>query len=465
MLIYFVGIGYLATIRPFWFDELFTLYISQTQSLTQVLELLGPMDPHPPVQYVLVMISHQLFGVNELTTRLPALVMLGVFMTVCYALARKYLNNQSALFAVLLIILSVSLKYGYEARPYAIVIGFTALTYWYWIKARESKKVFPIILAGLFSGLTVLTHFYAVLGFLPLYLYQLISVAKKEKGAWPLLISIGLGSGLLLTTLPILQSITVLSKNNWAAPSLYDFLAAGLHFHWFIAILGIIGLWNFKALLISATDKIKSSKELQAVLLLVTLMLYGFLFSLISGAFHNRYVFATLLGSVTLGAMIFYYLNNTQKILTLLCSIVIGTYIYTAEIITSPAKEQHIIEKNLTTFESNVSGPVVFAHYLDYLLYYHYSNPQLRDRLIYLIDYSLDFKYEKISGDISLHKLKELKPDLNLQDLNTFLIANKSFHIVGNTSFSYHLDSLNLRYEHEYININGLTLNKIITSK
>ncbi|MEM6830583.1 MAG: hypothetical protein AAF551_08690, partial [Bacteroidota bacterium] len=65
MLLYFFSAITLAGVRPYWADEIYTLYIAETDSFSEILTLLGPMDPHPPIQYFLTVISHRLFGVNE----------------------------------------------------------------------------------------------------------------------------------------------------------------------------------------------------------------------------------------------------------------------------------------------------------------------------------------------------------------------------------------------------------------
>lgn len=461
---FFVGTGYLSSIRPLWFDELFTFYIAGTGSLSNIMELLGPMDPHPPVQYILVSLSLKCFGYSELATRIPSITMIGVFMTCTYAIVLRFLDKKSALFAVLLILLSVGFKYGYEARPYAIVLGFVSLSYWSWLLARESKKITFVLLTGVFCAATVLTHFYAILALFPLYLFQLWSTFKREKGGLLLLISMGLGSAMIFTMVPILKSITVLSKNNWAAPSLYDFLAAGLHFYWFLALLSLVFLWHAKASWEKLKTFLKSRKNYTVLLLLASLMLYGFLISLITGAFHNRYVISTLLGSVCTAALFFHVFNGKQKILSLLLVVVTGFALYAFSSIRAPFHEREMLSKKIDAFNRSEQVPIVFSHYLDYLIYYHYGDEELKKRLVYLIDYSLDFDYPMISGDISLHMLKKIKPDLNLEDYQTFLDQNTNFLVYGNQAFSYELQDLYNNYDVEEFKTDDIIFKKLKTS-
>lgn len=438
---YLIGCSYLAMVRPIWFDELFTHYIVETGSISKILELLGPMDPHPPVHYLMVFISHSLLGVSELSTRLPAIVMLGLMMVGSYAIIEKFCNKSTALFCVLLILVSVSFRYSYEARPYSSVLAFTTLTYWFWFNARENTKWLYITLSGLFCGITVLTHFYAVLGLIPIFVFQFVALIKEGKPAFKLSMSIAIGTSLLLLALPTLKSITVLSKDNWAAPSLYDFIAASAHFFWFTLVVLVVSVWDIKRIYKELRSLVKLNNYLLVTFSLAGLILYGFLFSLISGAFHYRYVFSAFLGSVLTTSILFYILNPIQKRISLILIVIIGIGLYTYDTIKNPFEERARIQKHTQTFQK-IKTPIVFGHYLDYLQYYHYSDSTQRKQLVYLIDYSKNFDYPSISGDVSLYKLLELKNDLNIQDYNTFIQNQPLFHFYGNQSFSYDMKKL-----------------------
>src|ERR1051325_1232310 len=60
--------------RRMWFDELFTYYIAQAPSISQLLDGIAHVDLNPPLSYILVRFCHKLFGASEVATRLPSTV-------------------------------------------------------------------------------------------------------------------------------------------------------------------------------------------------------------------------------------------------------------------------------------------------------------------------------------------------------------------------------------------------------
>ena len=64
-----------ASQRPLWNDELYTLYIARLHSMTDVWEaLLTGAEQLPPLFYLLTRASLALLGTNELSLRLPEVV-------------------------------------------------------------------------------------------------------------------------------------------------------------------------------------------------------------------------------------------------------------------------------------------------------------------------------------------------------------------------------------------------------
>src|SRR6476659_6189756 len=78
----FLGALYVVLVLPsvhshLWFDELNTYYIAQASSPARMIEEIRILDLNPPLMYVLVSASMDLFGHSEFGVRLP--VMLGFF--------------------------------------------------------------------------------------------------------------------------------------------------------------------------------------------------------------------------------------------------------------------------------------------------------------------------------------------------------------------------------------------------
>ena len=74
-ILYLAVTGLLASQKPLWNDELYTLYIARLPSMTDVWDALSTgAEQLPPFFYVLTRASLALFGTNELSLRLPEVI-------------------------------------------------------------------------------------------------------------------------------------------------------------------------------------------------------------------------------------------------------------------------------------------------------------------------------------------------------------------------------------------------------
>ena len=77
--------------KPFWYDELFTIYIARLPGLSQIWEAFtSAADGMPPLLHLLTKASMAAFGEGALSVRIPA--MLGVWtMCLClYLVVRRH---------------------------------------------------------------------------------------------------------------------------------------------------------------------------------------------------------------------------------------------------------------------------------------------------------------------------------------------------------------------------------------
>jgi len=72
---YFAATCFRASRKLFWFDELFTVYISRLSDLKSVWKaLLHGADSKPPLLYVFTQFWQHLLGEGPMVTRLPAIL-------------------------------------------------------------------------------------------------------------------------------------------------------------------------------------------------------------------------------------------------------------------------------------------------------------------------------------------------------------------------------------------------------
>jgi hypothetical protein len=163
--LYFIATCFRAHRKLFWFDELFTLYLSRLPSAAALWDaLIHGADFNPPLFYLFSRLATPFFGDIQVALRLPEIV---GFWVLCLCLFRFVSVRTSVLagvIAMLFPLLTTAYFYAYEARPHGIVIGFAGIALVCWQAAAYSSRRTGW-LVGLFSALSlaILTHTYAIL--------------------------------------------------------------------------------------------------------------------------------------------------------------------------------------------------------------------------------------------------------------------------------------------------------------
>ncbi len=233
---------YHALTVPLWFDELFTLFISRLSSLEKMLQAI-PADGQPPLQYLLTHLSLRLPGETELTLRLPELLAYMAAGPLTYRIVRRHGTAVQALFALGLLLGSyVGMEQAYTARPYGLLIAFTALTFYSWQTAalREHHRLLPLcgVAVGI-AGANLSHHFGVVHTGLFLACGEIARLIQRRRPDAGMAAAIAAGLISLVFTLPLAHmSRTVLgeavlhSTNFWAKPM-------PIHLLWYLVMFSL----------------------------------------------------------------------------------------------------------------------------------------------------------------------------------------------------------------------------------
>ena len=184
--VYFADVFWRASRKPFWFDELFTVYLCRLPSLKSTwIAVQHGADFNPPLFYVFTRISEALFGEGNIATRLPEMV--GVWL-LCFCLfvfiARRH-GRLSGLIAAAFPLLTLAFYYAYEARPHGITLGWCGLALLCWQRVVEEKSrpwwsvAFLLVMLG-----SMLTHVYAVYLIVPFALAEAYGFLSSRKIHW-----------------------------------------------------------------------------------------------------------------------------------------------------------------------------------------------------------------------------------------------------------------------------------------
>lgn len=163
----------IASHRLFWYDEIFTVTISQLPDYSTIWKALAhAVDAMPPTYYMLVRIFDQLPISREVAARLPSALAMVAGMLITFDCARRLSNGVYGLIAFSVLSSSALPYYGYEARPYALYFMFASLALWIWLHASDSGKL-SSFLFGIVIFLAVAVHYYAILCLVPYAVWEL----------------------------------------------------------------------------------------------------------------------------------------------------------------------------------------------------------------------------------------------------------------------------------------------------
>ena len=140
--LYLAVTGVIAWNKPLWNDELYTLYIARLPDFSDVWAALSTgAEQTPPFFYVVTRASLALFGPSELSLRLPAVVGFWVMALCLYRFVSNRDSALAGLVAMLFPLVTSAYYYASEARPYALVLGFSGVALLCWQAGADDPAV------------------------------------------------------------------------------------------------------------------------------------------------------------------------------------------------------------------------------------------------------------------------------------------------------------------------------------
>ena len=437
--------------QPLWFDELFTWHIAQMPTLTGLWKALGPMDPSPPLYYIVTRIFQSIFGYGEFATRLPALISFLVALFFLFLIIDRRCGAITALTGVLLLCFSPAALLITNARTYTFILALCTISLWCWqVAAADNRRTLPLL--GLFLSLTMAlySHFYAFLLFVPIVAGDTYRSFQIRRIDWPVWLTLLLAAATIIPLIPLAQKCTSLSTGFWSKPMLVNFLMSTyLYVSTVIAVLiAFVISFCFKLFrresnigqLTKTGATIKQQPAGHEVVAAISLALIPFLGFLVAICFTNAFT-ARYFESAAIGAIIVLaYSRHLIKrpwvsegtvlmIITVVLCVAFQTYLMQSAI-----KKNRNLKSRINIMLSTDSDlPIVMLSPFSFLQIQHYAPEQLKNRLFYLIDYDLQFNHEGNSAVISVAELAKLKP-IKVSDFKTFLKIHKTFYVVGNAS-------------------------------
>jgi hypothetical protein len=448
-LLYLPVTALVASQKPLWNDELYTLYIARLHSMSDVWEALSTgAEQLPPFFYVLTRSSLALFGTSELALRLPEVIGFWIMALCLFRFVSKRIPGPYGSLAMLFPLVTGAYYYATEARPYGLVLGFSGLALLCWQAATERDRR-PLWLAGLAASLAaaISCHYHAIFVLAALALAEAVRSRTLRRLDVPLWAALGLSVAPLLAFLPLIRraigySTTFWAKSRWmSAPE----------FYYSLLVPAVLPLMAF-AVLSAAYPTMVSSRgrgvnhapgphvhEMAAAFGFLAIPIIAVTVSMLTtGAFTDRYALPAVIGcSLVVAFAAHESLFSRPAAVAILalflcaCFLSLGAKSFTSA---TAIREANVQAAEFLRSKAVGDLPIAVSDQHAFMSLVHYAPRDIGSRLIYLADAG---KALSRLGHNSVEKgtLALLKPwfHLPIEEYDPFLASGQKFFVFGDS--------------------------------
>ena len=173
--------------RDFWYDEAFTGVAIKENFHDVIIMIIN--DVHPPLYYLTTKIFASFFNYSVYGIRLFSAIFGVLCIWALYLLAKELFDAKVARWAALIATISpFAVQYSQEARMYTMLVFFILVAAYFFVKGLNTGKIKYYIFWGIFTGLSMLTHYMGII-FSSLYyvvfiLWGILRMNEKNFSSW-----------------------------------------------------------------------------------------------------------------------------------------------------------------------------------------------------------------------------------------------------------------------------------------
>lgn len=390
----------LSASRRFWYDELYTVGLCDLPSFSLILKALSEgVDAQPPVLYILTRAARTAFGPSELATRLPELAGFALLATCLFWFVCRRTSALWGAVAVLIVMVTRAHDYAFEARPYGLYLGFSALALlcWQFVIDGRCRK---LALAGLWAALAlaISSHYYAVLVLLPLFLGECARSIRRRTLDWPVLVIIALAGAVVFFYLPLMGGTMALAIHPALSPTInmlwqvYEFTFAKAAVPLTLCLVALFFATRSASVDPPASEGL-SMPEAVACVAFLALPVPGYLLARGAGLeLTERYLLPVVIGAAPLIAIGLRQAAKQRTAAAALFLLILGGWFAGRNAvdmsgITPPSPMA------MPAGTSSDNLPLVIANPLIFLQYVHDGTPEVVSRALYVAEPDLALKY------------------------------------------------------------------------
>jgi hypothetical protein len=440
-LLLFLCYGLMQDLRlKMWYDELFTLYVARQGSPVEIVKAaLDGVDATPPlyatiVSFFLPIVRHDAFAVR-LASTLGFVAMLGCIVAFCYRRMPAIHAFLAALFAA-----TACGFYATEGRAFGLVLGCAAAALLCWQRAVDkSPRLLAVTLLAVFLMLATALNYYSIFLLFPLGLAEI--ARWRERGRLDLAVSAAMASALavLVLHLPFIRASQRFVGHFWSTASWYQIPEFYLKFA-LIPIAAVLLAWLIRGFSNSPSGPARLVLRRYEWVAITALSLTPIVIIAVSRytthVFTFRYALWCVIGIAILAAALIRVISSAQPrvalgFLVVLLAILVGQQAIAFREGTD-LREAGALLRQLQS-EPDGTEPIVVGYNHAFMELAYYSDPKLRNRIVYPLSQSLDKQYKGF--DLDFFNLSALRSRTNLPivNLDEFLQKNPRFVLAAHS--------------------------------
>jgi hypothetical protein len=437
--VYFPGILRESNRKLAWLDEVVFISIARLPTLHDIWSALtAGVNIDPPLVHTLVHFLFSIFGPSLTAARLPSIFGFWVMCLCLFALVASRAGYIYACAAMALPFSTLVWEMAIEARPYALMLGSSALALVFWdrVKHGRSKHYIGVTLC---LAIALCCHFYAILIFFPLLVAEFAGWIATKKVDWKMIVSIWAAAVPLPLWLPIVSASRQFTSGYFARVR-FALLPAYFEANYFI--LGVVAALLLLWLLLTTPRLRVKSEPANAqfdpfwVMLagLLVLPFVAFLLGLaVTRVFAPRYLVQSTLGYFIAIPLLFRKVSRGNRFFDVaLLATVVPLAFATRPMFNSGLTPTRAEIAETAAIASRVTGDIVWESPLTYLSTDFYSTEDVRRRLVYPYAPELELRYSREHFDTTdrIYQLLAPRTDARLVPFSIFVENHRTFFMI-----------------------------------
>lgn len=213
--------------KKIWFDEIFTLTIANFAWFEVIDALKKSLDNQPPFFYWLTHLAIAVFGQNGMALRFFPAVGFLLFLGTLFRLVGRRYGWLAGAAAVSIVRLGDVRHFGWDGRPYGVVLGAVGVAGLCWFALQEERSP-RWALPGFWLGLALAgsCHYTAILAWIPFAAAQCVHDGRRRAPDWRVWLSLGVAAVPWLIQISMMYpSLIVYRPQFWAVATAHHLSA------------------------------------------------------------------------------------------------------------------------------------------------------------------------------------------------------------------------------------------------